>query len=74
MTFKVDFNMQDDTGRLPVVLEPAAHLSVGETIIVEDGEGNRCKALVEDFTKALDGSERSIALVVPTPGTWQQAS
>ncbi len=52
MTLKVDFNMRDAQGRVPALVEPDAlkALHVGEIVVAEDDEGNRCKAKIEEIS------------------------
>lgn len=52
MTLKVDFNMRDTLGRVPALVEPhvLTTLHVGETVVAEDDEGNRCKAQIEEIS------------------------
>ncbi|MGI8425322.1 MAG: hypothetical protein ACR2FO_01110 [Actinomycetota bacterium] len=72
MTHTADFNLEDEKGRIPIVLESMATLHVGETLMVEDTEGNRCKAWVAEVTEAADGTHKLVAFVVPKPGTWER--
>jgi len=72
MTHITDFNLEDDKGRIPIVLDATAAFQVGETLMVEDTEGNSCKAWVAEITKAADGSDNLVAFVVPKPGTWER--
>jgi hypothetical protein len=73
MTLLADFNLEDDRGRTPVVLDAAAQVHVGETVLVTDREGNRCKAVVAEITsREENGKAESIAFVVPKPGTWER--
>lgn len=75
MELLADFNLEDDKGRIPVLLGPDLSLHVGETVLVADREGNRCKAVVADISsRAANGAEQLVAFVVPKPGTWQRAS
>jgi len=75
MTLLADFNLEDDRGRTPVVLDPSVHIQVGETVLVADKEGNRCKAVVAEVASRDENGEASrIAFVVPKPGTWERAS
>jgi hypothetical protein len=53
MTLFVDFNMRDQQGRVPALLEGvAAQIVPGETVWAVDAEGNRCKAVVDQITKS----------------------
>jgi hypothetical protein len=73
MTFLADFNLEDERGRIPVLLSSGVSIHVGETVLVADREGNRCKAVVADVSSRLEnGVERLVAYVVPKPGTWEQ--
>jgi len=74
MTLLADFNLEDDRGRTPVLLDPGVLIHVGETVLVADREGNRCKAVVAEIaSREENGNAQSIAFVVPKPGTWEQA-
>lgn len=48
MTLRADFNMRDREGRVLAILEPdqRGQVHVGDMVVVEDAEGNRCKATV----------------------------
>ncbi len=64
----VDFNEQDDQGRVITLrrfAEPGADLSLGARLFVEDHEGNRCWAHVEDVTA------RGVVTLVLETGTFQ---
>jgi len=75
MTLLADFNLEDDRGRTPVVLDSSAHIQVGETVLVADKEGNRCKAVVAKVAARDENGEASlIAFLVPKPGTWELGS
>lgn len=75
MTFVADFNLEDERGRTPVILDAAAHIHVGETVLVTDREGNRCKAVVAEIgSRDENGEVTLIAFVVPKPGTWERIS
>ncbi len=75
MTIAADFNLEDERGRTPVVLDPSVPVQVGETVIVADKDGNRCKAVVAEITsREENGEARLIAFLVPKPGTWERAS
>lgn len=75
MKLLADFNLEDDRGRTPVLLDAAAQVHVGETVLVADKEGNRCKAVVAEIaSRDENGKAQTIAFVVPKPGTWERAS
>lgn len=75
MELLADFNLEDDRGRTPVLLEAAVQVHVGETVLVADKEGNRCKAVVAEIaSREENGKAQTIAFVVPKPGTWERAS
>lgn len=75
MTLLADFNLEDDRGRTPVLLDAAVQIQVGETVLVADKEGNRCKAVVAEIVSREEkGKAQSIAFVVPKPGTWERTS
>lgn len=67
MTLRADFNMRDRQGRVLAVLEPEQRgdVHVGEIVVVEDAEGNRCKATVAK----LDTSSPAVAHLVLEPGS-----
>ncbi len=52
MAISVDFHMRDDYGRVPAkVSESLAYsLEVGDLVMAEDYEGNRCKARIEEIS------------------------
>lgn len=67
MTLIVDFNMRGPEGYVPAVLEPDRQrlVRVGETVVAEDIEGNRCKATVAK----VDAGSPPVAHLVLVPGT-----
>jgi len=69
MTLIVDFNLEDEHGRIPARLDARAHgqIAAGETVLAEDEEGNRCKAHVVDIS-----ATGTIAYLAPIPGTWER--
>lgn len=71
MTLIVDFNMREDDGTVPALLEPGqqGRVRLGETVVAEDFEGNRCKATV---AKLVDGPP-PVAHLVLQPGTSEFA-
>ena len=71
MTLIVDFNMSDGEGRVLALLETDEQRSVrlGETVVAQDFEGNRCKATV---AKVVDGPP-PVAHLVLQPGTSEFA-
>lgn len=73
MTLLADFNLEDDRGRTPVLLGAGVQVHVGETVLVADKEGNRCKAVVAEIASHEENGEaQSIAFIVPKPGTWER--
>jgi hypothetical protein len=50
-----DFNRVDKAGRIPVRILPeypyalVSALKIGEHVFVNDGEGTRCEAVVEEY-------------------------
>lgn len=73
MTLLADYNLEDDRGRTPVVLDAGAQVHVGETVRVADSGDNRCKAVVAEIaSREENGKAQSIAFVVPKPGTWER--
>ena len=67
MTLRVDFNLEDEHGRIPARLVPGSGApTAGETVLAEDDEGNRCKAHVVAISES-----GSIAYLAPIPGTWE---
>lgn len=71
MTLLVDFNMSDGEGRVLALLETDEQRGVrlGETVVAQDFEGNRCKATV---AKLVDGPP-PVAHLVLQPGTSEYA-
>lgn len=69
MALLADFNLEDEKGRIPVPLDADASLHVGDTVLVADREGNRCKAVVAEVSSR---GETLVAFVVPKPGTWER--
>lgn len=69
MTLNVDFNLEDEHGRIPARLLPESkgRVVAGETVLAEDDEGNRCKAHVVALSES-----GSIAYLAPIPGTWER--
>lgn len=73
MTLVVDFNLEDEKGRIPALLDPDVSLHVGDTVLVADREGNRRRAVVAEISlKKETGQETLVAYVVPKPGTWER--
>lgn len=66
MTFEVDFHMRDDEGRVIAFVDRSAlgTTSAGDVVLVEDDEGNRCKATVEEVSRP-----RSVVFLSLMPGT-----
>ena len=71
MTLTVDFNMSDAEGRVLALLESGEQraVRVGETVVAQDFEGNRCKATV---AKLVEGPP-PVAHLVLQPGTSEFA-
>lgn len=70
MTLFVDFNMVREDGRYPALLpSESPPPRVGEEVVVSDGEGTACRALVSEVLP--DGR---IAMVTPVEGTWDRDS
>lgn len=69
MTLIVDFNLEDEHGRIPARLDASVkgQIAAGETVLAEDEEGNRCKAHVVAISES-----GSIAYLAPIPGTWER--
>ncbi|MFN2390309.1 MAG: hypothetical protein ABR575_12000 [Actinomycetota bacterium] len=75
MTLLADFNLEDERGRVPVPLDTDVSLHVGDSVLVEDREGNRCKAVVAEIaSKGVEGKQTLVAFLVPKPGTWERPS
>lgn len=73
MTLIADFNLEDEKGRIPVLLDEGTSLNVGDVVVVADREGNRCKAWVAEISYSHEGgTERLVAFVTPKPGTWEK--
>lgn len=73
MMLIADFNLEDEKGRIPIPLDADVSLHVGDTILVADREGNRCKAIVAELSLRGQGDEETlVAFVVPKPGTWER--
>lgn len=74
MTLIADFNLEDEKGRIPVVIGEGIFLHLGDLAVVSDREGNRCKAWVTEVVERdVDGNQRLVAFVTPKPGTWEPA-
>ncbi len=71
MTLTVDFNMRAEDGLIPALLDTDEQRAVrlGETVVAQDFEGNRCKATV---AKLVHGPP-PIAHLVLQPGTSEFA-
>lgn len=71
MTLMVDFNMRMEDGLIPALLETDEQRNVrlGETVVAQDFEGNRCKATV---AKVVEGPP-AVAHLVLQPGTSEFA-
>ena len=71
MKLVVDFNMSDGEGGVLALLETAEQrvVRVGETVVAEDFEGNRCKATV---AKVVEGPP-AVAHLLLQPGTSEFA-
>lgn len=71
MTLTVDFNMRGPEGYVPALLEPERQrlVRVGETVVAEDLEGNRCKATVAK----VNPGPPAVAHLVLVPGTSELA-
>ena len=69
MTLFVDFNMEDDRGRVPALLDPETRstLRPGDHVLAEDDEGNRCKAYVADISP-----DRPVAFLALLTSTWER--
>jgi hypothetical protein len=52
VTLLVDFNMREPDGRLPALLPPgkARSLRLGDAVMVSDGEGLKCLAVVAEMS------------------------
>ena len=73
MTLLADFNLEDEKGRIPVLLDADVSLDVGDSVLVADREGNRCKAIVAEISVGSEGDKETlVAFVVPSPGTWER--
>ena len=72
MTLIVDFNMRDEEGTIPALLEPGqqGRVRTGETVVAEDLEGNRCKATVA----RLSEGPPAVAHLVLVAGTSEFAN
>jgi hypothetical protein len=68
-TLITDFNLEDEHGRIPARLLPESRgqIVAGETVLAEDGEGNRCNAHVVGISES-----GAIAYLAPMPGTWER--
>lgn len=67
MTLFVDFNMRDRQGRVLALLDQdqRGHVHVGDLVLAEDAEGNRCKATVEKIVS----NSPVVAHISLQPGT-----
>lgn len=73
MMLEADFNLEDEKGRIPIPLDKDFSLHVGDTVLVADREGNRCKAIVAELSLRREGDQETlVAFVVPKPGTWER--
>jgi len=66
MTMVVDFNMQEEDGRIPARLDSGEVLTVGDRVKVTDGEGTKCLAEIDEIF-----SEKRYVMVRPIEGTWE---
>lgn len=71
MKFLADFNLEDDRGRTPILLDAAVQVQVGETVLVAEREGNRCKAVVAEIASREENGKPNQSLSSfqsPEPG------
>jgi hypothetical protein len=71
MTLLVDFNMAAEDGRLPALISPdqLAALTPGTRVVVADGEGTECEAIVDEV--AADGR---LVMLAPIAGTTRPSA
>lgn len=70
MVLNVDFNMRDALNRVPAVVGPSVgRLDLGQIVLAEDGEGNRCKAEVVEVS-----TDRGAAYLRLIPGTSEPSA
>jgi len=71
MELLVDFNMVEADGRIParIPLEQASAFLLGDEVVAEDGEGTRCRAVIDEIAP----SGRYV-MIRPLPGTARAAS
>jgi hypothetical protein len=69
MKLLVDFNRVDKLGRVPAVIPPGreAELVPGVVVTADDGEGTRCRAMVEGI-----GHNGRYVYLMPQPGTYKR--
>ncbi|MGI8426596.1 MAG: hypothetical protein ACR2FO_05415 [Actinomycetota bacterium] len=66
--YVVDFNLEDDKGRIPAELDGLQQntLSLGDFVMVEDEEGHRCKARVDELS-----NNKKVVFLTPIHNTWE---
>jgi hypothetical protein len=71
VTLVVDFNMFEETGLVPALLDrdQAQWLRPGAKVIAADGEGTECQSEITE----ISGDGR-YALLSPIGGTWRRDS
>lgn len=64
----IDFHLRDDDGHVLALVEPAdlASFSLGQVVVAEDFEGNRCKAQIEGIVE-----DKSLAVLSLVPGSFE---
>lgn len=70
MEFIVDFNMEEEDGRIPARIPSAQAwaVEIGAKVVALDGEGTECWAIVDE----VDSQHRYVMLA-PVPGTARTA-
>ena len=70
MVLRVDYNRVDRKGRTPATLRGSLAFQVceGDLVIIEDGEGTRCKAYVEEVHRNL-AEAKAVAYLALIPGS-----
>jgi hypothetical protein len=71
MTLLVDFNMAEEDGRIPALITPEQleALTLGTRVVVADGEGTECEAVVDEVA-----AEGRLVMLAPIAGTTRASA